>query len=176
MAIKTLKIGATVVVKESKRSGVISRINEGRYQVGQSKLFYSAGDLMAVKPNPAAKQKTKIKQSSDLTIKLSTIYRSLAPRWLTHNKLCRARFAGCTHKATQVHHMFKRTGFWLIMTKFFFPICRSCHRYATDHSKEAIAAGVSISRHSDVEYDFNKLELKLIKEQNLTPPVNKVHI
>lgn len=170
MATQTLKTGTPVTVKDNLQKGTITSIEKGKYRIDQSKILYSARDLVADKTTPEQKPRKPINKTNPKTATLKLIYQNLSRRWLQHNKLCRARFAGCTHHATQVHHMYKRSGFWLIMTKFFFPICTNCHRRTTNHSAEAIKAGVSVSRHQDVEYDFNEIEKKLMKQHNLTLP------
>jgi len=170
MAIQTLKIGSAVTVKDNGTHGVITEINEGRYRVGRSKLWYSAGDLRGDKVTPAKKPKQPIKRISGTTKILLAIYQILRFEYLMHNKLCRANFPGCKGGAKEIHHMYLRTGFWLIISKYFLPICRPCHRYATKNSKEAIQKGVSISRNSDLEYEFCEFERELIKKHGISPP------
>ena len=58
---------------------------------------------------------------------------------------CQATLVECTGKATDVHHMAGRganhnkMGTWLA-------VCRNCHRWITDNSKEAIELNLSNSR------------------------------
>lgn len=170
MAIQTLKTGTHVTVKDNGTKGTISAIENGHYKIGKSKLLYSASDLVAEKTTPVQKKRTPINQVSAPQQKLNAIYSILRREWMPHNKTCVARFAGCTHKATEVHHMYKRTGFWLIVVKLWMPICRTCHRHATKHSKEAIAAGVSVSRLIDIPYSFTQHERKLMQLHNINAP------
>lgn len=172
MGLKTLKIGDTVTVKDNNQTGVISSIERGAYQLKGSKLFYSSRDLEAEKKKIGFKQKkTPINKASDKTGKLQEIYRFLRDRWLPHNKLCRARFASCTVKATECHHMNGRKGYWLIISKYFLPICRNCHRKATKDSAMAIKAGISLPDHANPEYEFNNLERQLMEKAGITPPI-----
>jgi hypothetical protein len=105
-----------------------------------------------------------------LTKRLQPVYRILRADFLQHNRLCLARLSGCTYYATQVHHMYKRTGWWLIVMKFFYPICSRCHRAATKDSRNAINSGISISRHAQVELDFNKHTIQVLSKFNISPP------
>ncbi len=162
--------GTIVLVRENNHKGVISEILNGKYRLDKSKLFYSAGDLIAEKQKTGFKRASKINQVSDLTKKLREIYRTYRPQWLQHNKVCRAQYEGCTHQATQIHHMAGRDGFWLIMSKYFFPICGRCHRKATKDSKDAIERGVSVSRHKELEYEFNRMEKEMILKAGLKIP------
>lgn len=171
MGIKTLKTGTSVIVKDNNQKGVISEIQDGKYRLGVSKLWYSSRELVAEKKIYNLKKITTIKKNSEKTSTLKTIYAILGPLWLRHNKMCRARFAGCTVKATEIHHMNGRRGFWLIISKWFFPICRRCHRYATKNSAEAIKAGVTIPDHINPEYEFNNLERELMAKHAINPPI-----
>ncbi len=171
MATRTIKTGDSVIIKGSDKKAVVKNIDRATgYQLEGSKLFYQASDLIAEKQKPEPKKRQPINQVSPQQKTLNAIYSIVSKDFLRHNRLCRARFAGCTHHATEVHHMYKRTGFWLIIMKFFFPICRRCHRYATKHSKEAIDAGVSLPRTVDRAYDFNKHERNLMEKYGVNPP------
>lgn len=58
---------------------------------------------------------------------------------------CQAKLAGCTCKASDIHHKAGRgenhnaISTWLA-------VCRSCHHWITENSKEAIELGFSFSR------------------------------
>lgn len=170
MATRTLKIDSKVTIKHNGEKGIITGINNGKYLVGKLKLPYSASELVAEKETPTKKKATRINEFSPQRQKLDAIYSILRREWMPHNKTCVAHFAGCTRKATEVHHMYKRSGFWLIIVKLWMPLCRSCHRRATKHSKEAIDAGVSVSRLQDIPYSFTKHELNLMRLHNVNPP------
>lgn len=162
----TLKIGDRVVVKDTQQKGIIENIVEGKYKLKGKKKPYWPGNLIADK-----KEKKAIEKFSTIRQKLNAIYSIISREYLLTNKRCRARFAGCTEKATQVHHMQKRTGFFLIMSKLFFPICDHCHKHATQHSKEAVERGISISRHTKVEYNFTEREKNLMTNSKIIIPV-----
>lgn len=123
-----------------------------------------------------AKKKTSIKKISSLRQKLITIYSTIRPQYLQHNKRCRAKLEGCKGTASEIHHMVGRSGFWLISSAWFLPICRNCHKIVTQKSREAITQGITISRHSNVEYDFNKFEKGLMEKHGVYVPTNKVRI
>lgn len=171
MGIQTLKTGTLVIIKDNNQKGVISKIENSKYQLAGSKLFYSSSDLVAEKTKPEPKKKTPIKTRSEKKTTLDKIYQEIRSQWMQHNKLCRARFAGCTFQATEIHHMAGRRGFWLIISKWFFPICKKCHRHATKNSAEAIAAGVSLPDHFNPEYEFNNMERKLMEKYGVNPPI-----
>ncbi len=170
MGTKVLKIGSSVTVKETGKKSTISNIENGCYKIALGKKTYQAGDLIAEKVAPEKKPRQRIKPVSTNLAKLKPIYKILSEEFLRNQKRCRARFAGCTEVATQCHHRYKRSGFWLIVSRLFFPICDNCHKFATEHSKEAITAGISISRNSNIEYSFSPRELRMMQEAGLNPP------
>lgn len=174
MATKTIKIGDTVLVKNTAIKGIVCDIKYGSYKV--SGQYYKASNLIAEKTKAKLKAKSKINKFSELTTKLLNIYRAYSRQWLQHNKVCLAKYEGCTGQATEIHHMAGRQGYWLLMSKYFLPICRRCHRRATPKSREAIECGVSVSRNRNLEIEFNKLEKELILKAGLPVPENKVHI
>jgi len=170
MGQKILKTGTPITVKDTGKKSTIARIENGCYYLASSKRAYSAGDLVADKIAPEKKPRQRINPVSTNLAKLKPIYKILSEDFLRSQKRCRARFAGCTEVATETHHRYKRTGFWLIVARLFFPICNSCHKYATEHSREAIESGVSISRTADMKYSFSSRELKLMQEAAINPP------
>lgn len=117
------------------------------------------------------KKKASKKQTTDtLTNKLQPVYRRLLADWLPHNRRCIANLEGCKIIATECHHQYKRTGWWLIVMELWLPICRNCHRKTTKDSSDAINSGISISRHTDMKYTFNKHALAVLKVFNISPP------
>lgn len=170
MSSLTIKIGSSVIIKDSGRSGVVSDIVNGKYSIGGDNNKYDAGDLSIIKTKSILKNRTPIKPESDLEKKLKPIYNIIRPLYLAHNKTCIARFPCCARSATQIHHRYKRTGYWRIITNYFLPICGPCHRHATKHSKEAIENGVSISRHTQLPYLFTKQERDLMAKYGISPP------
>lgn len=118
-----------------------------------------------------SKKKTGTKEiERTLTKKLTPVYHRLLNDWLPHNRRCFANLEGCTIIATECHHRFKRTGWWLIVMELWGPVCCRCHRKATKNSKDAINSGVSISRHSNIKPTFNKHVLSVLKIFNIHPP------
>lgn len=170
MGTTTLKTGTSVTIKDLSQKSIIEEIRDGRYRLC-NKLWYTSGDLIADKTKPPAKQKKRIPQRSEKKTKLDEIYAIIRPQWMRHNRRCRARFAGCTDLATEIHHMNGRDGFWLIISKWFLPICRNCHRFATKNSAEAIAAGLTVPDFSNPEYEFNKMERDLMEKHGINPPI-----
>jgi hypothetical protein len=170
MGIRTLKIGSVVTIQDSNRQSIITSIENGKYKLGSSKLLYDAGDLVVEKTKPQQKPRAQINQRSAQEIILNKIYNTIRPQYLAHNKTCIAAGPHCTHIATQIHHRYKRTGFWRIITNYFLPICRNCHKYYTKNSREAIDKGVSISRHTPLPYLFTDLERELMLKNSIKPP------
>jgi hypothetical protein len=65
--------------------------------------------------------------------------------FLALHSLCQARLAGCTQTATDVHHKKGRGEHYLTVSTWL-AVCRPCHNWITEHSKEAIELGLSDSR------------------------------
>lgn len=170
MATRTLKIGSKITIKDTGAKGVIEFIEDGGYVLKGCPVVYWSWQIIADKTAPEKKKNQRINQVSPIQKKLNAIYSILSREWMPHNKTCVARFPGCAIKSQEIHHMHSRAGFYLIMTKFFMPICRPCHRYATRHSKEAVAAGVSVPRSADIPYEFTKREKELMKMHDVNPP------
>ena len=87
------------------------------------------------KPNPIS---VKMKQTVDEYSKLRNLF-------MIANPSCKAALVGCTIIATDVHHKAGR-GENHLKVNTWLPVCRSCHRWITDNSKEAIELGLSTSR------------------------------
>jgi len=75
-------------------------------------------------------------------------YKILRAIFLAHHPNCNVCGVKCTKKATEVHHMAGKENSLLNDTRFWLPVCRNCHTWITEHSKEAIENGWSMSRHS----------------------------
>lgn len=60
--------------------------------------------------------------------------------------ICEAKLPGCTTRATDIHHKRGR-GIYLLIIRFFLPVCRSCHDQIGIKSKEAMEKGLSESRY-----------------------------
>lgn len=122
------------------------------------------------KKRTVKKTKSQKETPSTLTKKLQPVYRILRIDFLQHNKVCRARFDGCTHYASEIHHMAGRRGWWLVVMKYFFPICRRCHKIATKNSTLAKELGFSISINGSQTLDFNKHTIEVLNKFNISPP------
>lgn len=171
MGIKTLKTGTQVNIKGTDQTGTITTIQDGMYWVDNSPAWYTGSELTPVKQKAQLKKTAGPNKKSEKKTALDAIYAIIRPMWLQYNKLCRARYAGCTHKASEIHHMNGRKGFWLIISKWFFPICRNCHRTVTKNSADAISRGISLADHHNPEYEFNSLERKLMEKYGVNPPI-----
>ena len=138
MGIKTLKINSPVTIKETGEKATVADISGSVYYLEGCNQPYRSGDLLIGKTKPRLKVNTSINQMSYLTRALTKIYSAYSKIWLQHNRMCRAQMEGCNAYSTEIHHMAGRDGFWLIVSKYFFPICRRCHRKITKDSKSAI--------------------------------------
>ena len=89
-------------------------------------------------PKRVAPISAKMKETNE-------VYSKLRETFLYINPNCQATLVSCTGKATDVHHKagrnenHLRVGTWLA-------VCRSCHQWITENSKEAIEMGLSSSR------------------------------
>lgn len=66
--------------------------------------------------------------------------------FLTENEFCKARLPVCTMWATEVHHMKGRIEELYLDTKFWLPVCRSCHDWIENHPNDAHDLGLSLYR------------------------------
>lgn len=74
-------------------------------------------------------------------------YNTVRKLWMVGRTKCQAQLPVCTVIASQVHHMEGRdTIERLLDTNKWMAVCPPCHRWITDHSKEAIAMGLSMRR------------------------------
>jgi len=79
-------------------------------------------------------------------------YKANKAMWSPLHRKCEARLSGCTVIANKSpHHMEGRDTVELLldMSKWL-AVCESCHGWITDHSKEAIAMGLSLRRNTPV--------------------------
>jgi hypothetical protein len=65
--------------------------------------------------------------------------------FLADNPICGV--PDCTAPATEVHHKKGRENGLLLEKRWWLQICNPHHRHYTDNSREAIEAGISISKH-----------------------------
>ena len=82
----------------------------------------------------SAKMQKKMKQ-----------YNLLRAAYIADHPQCEIAMDACTGASTEIHHMAGRRGDRLTDSTLFRATCRSCHRWVTDHSREAIQLGHSKS-------------------------------
>lgn len=91
---------------------------------------------------------SKIKPISDKREGRMRIYKVLADAFKEAHPNCEARLEGCEGKTTEVHHKAGRENYMLIDAREFLAVCSKCHRWITDHSKEAIEMGLCKRRNT----------------------------
>ena len=100
-------------------------------------------------PKPVKQEKPvnkRIKPRSTKRVKQEREYAKLAKEYLASHLYCQAKLDGCMVVASEVHHRQGKIGNLLTDTTNFMAICRHCHNFITEHSKEAIEMGLSKSR------------------------------
>ena len=167
MAIKTLKMGSIAIVKETGFKGEIVDICNGQYSIKGVREKYSAREIRAAEVKPEKKKSQPINKVSGHKRILITIYSTIREWFLSEHKCCAAGLEGCTKNATEVHHMAGKIGLFMIMSQYFLAICPSCHRWITDHSKQAILMGLSLPRTQELDMIFTEMELKLLKKHRV---------
>ena len=97
-------------------------------------------------PQPTVRRK-RLPPRSPKRIKEDAVYSVERRIFLDEHPVCEAHLPGiCTHVATEVHHKEGRTGDnYLDKTKWL-GACHQCHCWITDHTKEALEAGLSLKR------------------------------
>lgn len=97
------------------------------------------------RPKPE-KKIYKIKPRTKKGAKEDRVYSELAKMFKKENPFCKAQLPGCTIYTTDVHHK-KGRGIWLLIVKYFFPVCHNCHCKITAMGiEEAIEKGFSVRR------------------------------
>lgn len=171
MAIKTLKIGDKVEIKETGFRDTIYNIHGGRYEL---KLYPGvwrwAHELRGIAVAPDKKKPGALNQVSASKSILNAIYLIVNAEYLKEYNYCQAKLPGCGVVASEVHHKYVRTGYYLIMSKLFLSVCSNCHRTITDLSDQAIDMSLSISRHAKIPYEFTDRELSLMKSHGVKIP------
>jgi len=71
-------------------------------------------------------------------------YMKLRNEYLALYPMCEVE--DCDQRSQDVHHQRGKEGERLLDTNFFMAVCRNHHIYYTEHSKEAIEKGISVSR------------------------------
>lgn len=102
-----------------------------------------------LKRTPIKKKPYKIKPRSSKRRKEENKYNYEAKRFKSERPHCEARLPTCTGFTQDVHHMATRTNRNLLEKENWLPVCRNCHIWVTEHSKEAIELGLSKSRHTN---------------------------
>lgn len=168
MAIKTLKIGDTCIVKETGFKTEILDIKNGAHTLKNlpSDFFFS-GELRGVAPKPEKKKLEVIKRTSTHRKLLIIIYSTVRDAFLLNNKECQANLCGCTKIADQVHHKWGKEGLRLIMSHYFLATCWPCHRRITDYNAKAIVDGLSLPRTQKLPWIFSALETSLLKKHRI---------
>lgn len=166
----TLKIGSKAIIKDTQEQLIIENIHYGSYFLAGKPNPYTSGDLLPVKEKPTANKKHKINTHSPLRNILNQIYALIHFQYLKENPCCMAKLHHCSHKATEIHHKYKRDGYYLVMEDLFLPICHSCHDNVTENSEEAIRLGLSISRKQNVPYQFTDRIMVLFTEFGVKTP------
>ncbi len=118
----------------------------------------------------------RINPISDTLQLLNKIYAILCAELKPLHTICEGNLSGCTHVATEIHHMKGRRGILLIMSKFFKYLCRNCHDFCTEHSAQAQEMGLSVQVNSQTDYEFTDRELELIEEFGVRLPKDAPHL
>ena len=84
------------------------------------------------------------KESKKLAIK-NRKYSQVRKEYLIEKNICRAKVDNCSIKATDIHHM-KGRGNYLLDTKTWLPVCRSCHDWIEKNPSDAYDLGFSLKR------------------------------
>lgn len=116
------------------------------------------------------KKRSELRKTSDQCHLLKVVYKILCTELKSLHRECEANLLGCTKNANEIHHCKGRRGILLIMSVHFKFICSSCHRWITDHSREAKEMGLSLPINSNTDYIFTDREIELIKKYNLKTP------
>ena len=118
------------------------------YKCNEEKYIYKniAGKKYCKQCAYSVQKPKKIKQVSVKKQKTDVEYSTLRKEFLSNYSFCLAKLTNCTGFATEVHHKSGRSGDNYLNTDTWLPICRSCHTWITEHSREAIELGLSDSR------------------------------
>lgn len=97
--------------------------------------------------NCVGKQDGKpIKKVSDSKKQDDKVYKTLRAVFLGSKKICEAALPGCTHWATEVHHMDGRVGHNYLYVKRWLAACRNCHDWIENNPVAAKERGLSGER------------------------------
>lgn len=111
------------------------------------------------------KPRKPLRRRSEKRERLYEIRREFVSKLLFQRPYCEAKLSGCTLKSVDVHETWPRGrgGGILPGGNVFMCLCRPCHRWITDHPKEAHELG--FLRHSwevsDAEREAARLEKRI---------------
>ena len=81
-------------------------------------------------------KRSPIRSKSKKLTKEERLYNRMRIPWLEKRPVCEARYEGCTHRSTDVHHI-KGRGIWLLIKEWWLAVCRNCHEHIHKHPKQA---------------------------------------
>lgn len=151
------------------QKGIVERIDP------ETELYYLNTDPGGYEKNELRKvgqiKKVKqIKKVSDKRKPLNAIYSILHFEFLRDRNKCEAMLDGCTYHADQIHHRYIRTGYYLICSALFMPVCANCHDFINENSEEAIRLNLSFSRTSEIKLGLSNKEIDLLLEFKVSLP------
>jgi len=87
-----------------------------------------------------------IKKVSEKRANQNAEYLKLRRGYLALYPMCEVE--DCQNRSQDLHHQKGREGDLLLDTNYYMAVCRDHHIYYTEHSKEAIEKGISVSRNA----------------------------
>lgn len=96
-----------------------------------------------------------IRKVSKKRAKQLSQYNKRVKAWKHENSICLVGVKGCTRFTDDCHHMAGKENERLLDETLWLPVCRNCHTYITENSKEAIENGWSVSRIAKVSVSPN---------------------
>lgn len=174
----TTKIGDNIQILWNGESRIVTGIFNGQYLLEGEEYPYRSSEIKNIPRKPAPLQKNttpiaknkKPNQKSSRQLVMDAIYSIVAPKFKLQHPDCEAKLEGCTKKTEDIHHKYKRTGFWLIISKYFLATCRNCHDKITVNSAMAVDLDLSIPRNIELPYEFTEEEIALCKTFEVNLP------
>lgn len=123
--------------------------NRKVFSKGLCAACYKIKYYKPLKRTPLKKKPFFIKPIADKHGKNLRTYGRRKDIFLFKNPLCKVKGINCTIKATEVHHKGGKEGKLLLDESKWLSSCHNCHIEITEHSKQAIKDGHSISRHKN---------------------------
>ncbi len=161
-----INFGDEVIVIQWNKRGIVTGTKADAIFLNNEPEVYLKEELRLVTDQP----KPTINKFSDQRTLLTKIYGIIRKEYLANNSTCQIQLEGCTHKAIEIHHRYVRTGYFLVMSKYFYSTCHNCHEQVTINSELAIAKGISFSRHSKQPEIFSQSELDLLEQYKVKLP------